>query len=94
MEPEFRIGDTVQYISPTYYPDKPSKGSIGTIYEIINSHYYRVVFEEYQGSYYINDYHLRPYKKKEVKNKKIIEENKSFTISLKKHKRINLKFAL
>ena len=45
MEPKFKIGDTVQYISPTYYPDKPSKDSIGTIDEIINSHCYRVIFE-------------------------------------------------
>lgn len=94
MEPKFKIGDTVRYISPTYYPDKPSKDSIGTIDEIINSHCYRVIFEGYKGVYWINDYNLRPYKKKEIKNKKIIEENKSFTISLKKHKRINLKFAL
>lgn len=84
MEPKFKIGDTVQYISPTYYPDKPSKGSIGTINEIINPHCYRVIFEGYKGCYWINDCNLRPYKKK----------NKSFTISLKKHKRINLKFAL
>ena len=92
MQPKFTIGDTVQYISPTYYPDKPSKDSIGTIDEIINSHCYRVIFEGYKGVYWINDYNLRPYKKKEIK--KIIEENRSFTISLKKHKRINLKFAL
>lgn len=94
MEPKFKIGDTVQYISPTYYPDKLSRGSIGTIDEIINPRCYRVIFEGYKGVYWINDCNLRPYKKKEVKNKKIIEENKSFIISLKKHKRINLKFAL
>ena len=92
MKPKFKIGDTVQYISPTSYPDQPSKDSIGTIDEIINSHCYRVIFEGYKGVYWINDYNLRPYKKKEIK--KIIEENRSFTISLKKHKRINLKFAL
>lgn len=86
MEPKFKIGDTVQYISPTYYPDKPSKNSIGTIDEIINPRCYRVIFEGYKGTYWINDCNLRPYKKK--------KENKSFTISLKKHKRINLKFAL
>lgn len=94
MEPKFKIGDTVQYISPIYYPNKPLKDSIGTIDKIINSHCYRVIFEGYKGVYWINDYNLRPYKKKEIKNKKIIEENKSFTISLKKHKCINLKFAL
>lgn len=92
MEPKFKIGDTVQYISPTYYPDKPSKDSIGTIYEIINPYCYKVIFEGYKGVYWVNDCNLRPYKKKEIK--KIIEENKSFTISLKKHKRINLKFVL
>ena len=92
MEPKFKIGDTVQYISPTYYPDKPSKDSIGTIYEIINPYCYKVIFEGYKGVYWVNDCNLRPYKKKEIK--KIIEENKSFTISLKKHKCINLKFAL
>lgn len=91
MEPKFKIGDTVQYISPTYYPDKPSKDSIGTIYEIINLYCYKVIFEGYKGVYWVNDCNLRPYKK-EIK--KIIEENKSFTISLKKHKRINLKFVL
>lgn len=92
MEPKFKIGDTVQYISPTYYPDKPSKDSIGTIYEIINPYCYKVIFEGYKGVYWVNDCNLRPYKKKEIK--KIIEENKSFTISLKKRKRINLKFVL
>lgn len=93
MEPKFKIGDTVQYISPTYYyPNKPSKDSIGTIYKIINPYCYKVIFEGYKGVYRINDCNLKPHKKKEIK--KIIEENKSFTISLKKHKRINLKFAL
>lgn len=83
---KFNIGDTVQYISNTYYKWYPAPYAIGKIIECnFSKDYYKVSIDD--GSYWLHSNSLLLI----TSNKK---ENKSFTISIRKHKRINLKFAL
>lgn len=83
---KFNIGDTVQYISNTHNIGYPAPYAIGKIIEL---HYckdwYKVSIDNH--SYWLHNNSLLLI----TGNKK---ENKSFTISIRKHKRINLKFAL
>lgn len=82
---EFNIGDTVQYIGNTHNTCYPTPYAIGKIIERISKDYYKVSIGD--RSYWLHNNSLLLI----TSNKK---ENKSFTISIKKHKRINLKFAL
>ena len=83
---EFNIGDTVQYIGNTYNTWYPAPYAIGKIIERnFSKDYYKVSIGD--RSYWLHNSSLLSI----TDNKK---ENKSFTISIRKHKRINLKFAL
>lgn len=83
---KFNIGDTVQYIGNTYSTWYPAPYVIGKIIECnFSKDYYKVSIGD--RSYWLHNDSLLLI----TSNKK---ENKSFTISIRKHKRINLKFAL
>lgn len=83
---EFNIGDTVQYIGNTYNTWYPAPYAIGKIIEYnFSKDCYKVSISG--CSYWLHNSNLLSI----TSNKK---ENKSFTISIRKHKRINLKFTL